>query len=69
MLDQLGYRAVYHGTPHNGHGFKVANARIQDSRYHTPAGLGGWTADYSNPDDFIGVLLSCRRSNPPIPTT
>ena len=67
VLDQLGYRAVYHGTPHNGHGFEVANARIQDSRYHTPAGLGGWTADYSNPDDFIGVLLSCRAFHPADP--
>jgi peptide/nickel transport system substrate-binding protein len=60
VLDRLGYRAFYRGTPHNAQGFGVANARIQDSRYHTPAGMGGWAADYSNPDDFIGVLLSCQ---------
>jgi peptide/nickel transport system substrate-binding protein len=64
VLDQLGYRAFYRGTPHNEHGFGVANARIQDSRYHTPAGMGGWQADYSNPDDFIGVLLSCQAFHP-----
>jgi len=67
VLDQLGYRAVYRGTPRNQHGFYVANARVQDSRYNTPAGMGGWAADYSNPDDFIGVLLGCQAFHPADP--
>ena len=29
--------------------------------------MGGWAADYSNPDDFIGVLLSCQAFHPADP--
>ncbi len=60
VLDRLGLRASAHVTPATGAGFGLWNSTTANSGHGVSAVLGGWTADYPNPIDFLDLLLSCR---------
>jgi len=54
LLDQLGYRASLRET-----GADTYWSLLGDSRDHMQAGFFVWYADYPEPSEFVGPLLSC----------